>query len=41
MLVVVCSVSLLLTTAEATVVDLEGEKNPMANRVPDMDAMGY
>lgn len=37
----VCSVSLLLTTAEATVVDLKGENNPMANRVPDMDAMGY
>ncbi|CAI9114335.1 OLC1v1015043C1 [Oldenlandia corymbosa var. corymbosa] len=35
------SVSLLLTTAEASVVDLDGEKNPNANRVPDMDAMGY
>lgn len=40
-LVDAASVSLLLTTAEATVVDLEGEKNPMANRVRDMDAMGY
>ncbi|KAL3511681.1 hypothetical protein ACH5RR_024398 [Cinchona calisaya] len=40
-LVDAASVSLLLTTAEATIVDLEGEKNPMANRVPDMDAMGY
>lgn len=35
------SVSLLLTTTEATIVDLAGEKNPLANRMPNMDDMGY
>ncbi|CAL5439512.1 unnamed protein product [Camellia sinensis] len=35
------SVSLLLTTTEATVVDLQGEKNPLANRMPNLDDMGY
>lgn len=40
-LVLVCSISLLLTAAEATVVDLQGEKNPLANRMPNMDEMGY
>ncbi|KAM7471827.1 hypothetical protein LguiA_010010 [Lonicera macranthoides] len=35
------SISLLLTTAEATVVDLQGEKNPLANRMPNMDDIGY
>ncbi|KAI8544607.1 hypothetical protein RHMOL_Rhmol08G0309900 [Rhododendron molle] len=40
-LVDAASVSLLLTTTEATVVDLQGEKNPLANRMPNMDDMGY
>ncbi|GFQ02271.1 chaperonin cpn60-like 2 mitochondrial [Phtheirospermum japonicum] len=35
------SVSLLLTTTEATVTDFQGEKNPLKNRMPNMDAMGY
>ncbi|KAH7865923.1 hypothetical protein Vadar_013184 [Vaccinium darrowii] len=35
------SVTLLLTTTEATVVDLQGEKNPLANRMPNLDDMGY
>lgn len=34
-----CSVSLLLTTTEATIVDRQGEKNPLANRMPNMDDM--
>nr|XP_043635751.1 chaperonin CPN60-like 2, mitochondrial [Erigeron canadensis] len=34
------SVSLLLTTTEAAIVDLKGEKNPLANRMPNMDDMG-
>ncbi|KAH6830759.1 heat shock protein 60-3A [Perilla frutescens var. hirtella] len=33
------SVSLLLTTTEAAVLDAQGVKNPMKNRVPNMDAM--
>ncbi|XP_058227137.1 chaperonin CPN60-like 2, mitochondrial [Rhododendron vialii] len=40
-LVDAASVSLLLTTTETTVVDLQGEKNPLANRMPNMDDMGY
>ncbi|THG11333.1 hypothetical protein TEA_004296 [Camellia sinensis var. sinensis] len=40
-LVDAASVSLLLTTTEATVVDLQGEKNPLANRMPNLDDMGY
>ncbi|KAL7162626.1 hypothetical protein ACSBR2_043001 [Camellia fascicularis] len=40
-LVDAASVSLLLTTTEATVVDLQGEKNPLANRMPNLDGMGY
>ncbi|XAR67619.1 hypothetical protein NMG60_11002454 [Bertholletia excelsa] len=40
-LVDAASVSLLLTTTEAAVVDLAGEKNPLANRMPNMDDMGY
>ncbi|XP_057978459.1 chaperonin CPN60-like 2, mitochondrial [Malania oleifera] len=36
-LVDAASVSLLLTTTEAAVVECPGEKNPAANRVPDMD----
>ncbi|PSS18066.1 Chaperonin CPN60-like [Actinidia chinensis var. chinensis] len=40
-LVDAASVSILLTTTEATVVDLQGEKNPLANRMPNMDDMGY
>ncbi|KAL4560049.1 hypothetical protein LXL04_032197 [Taraxacum kok-saghyz] len=39
-LVDAASVSLLLTTTEATVVDGKGEKNPLANRMPNMDDMG-
>nr|KAJ0228213.1 hypothetical protein LSAT_V11C100015380 [Lactuca sativa] len=39
-LVDAASVSLLLTTTEATVVDRQGEKNPLANRMPNMDDMG-
>ncbi|CAK9179963.1 unnamed protein product [Ilex paraguariensis] len=35
------SVSLLLSTTEAVVVDLQGEKNPLANRMPNMDDMDY
>lgn len=35
------SVSLLLTTTEAAVLDAKGEKNPLKNRVPNMDAMTY
>lgn len=35
------SVSLLLTTTEAAVLDAQGEKNPLKNRVPNMDAMSY
>ncbi|KAI7750671.1 hypothetical protein M8C21_029515 [Ambrosia artemisiifolia] len=34
------SVSLLLTTTETTIVDRQGEKNPLANRMPNMDDMG-
>lgn len=33
----ICSVSLLLTTTEAAVVDRQGEKNPLANRMPNID----
>ncbi|KAI5665456.1 hypothetical protein M9H77_15309 [Catharanthus roseus] len=40
-LVDAASVSLLLTTTEAAIVDLQGEKNPMKNRVPNMDELGY
>ncbi|XP_052182719.1 chaperonin CPN60-like 2, mitochondrial isoform X1 [Diospyros lotus] len=40
-LVDAASVSMLLTTTEATVVDLQGEKNPLANRMPNLDDMGY
>ncbi|GAA0150578.1 hypothetical protein LIER_09494 [Lithospermum erythrorhizon] len=36
-LVDAASVSLLLTTTEATIVDLQGEKNPLKNRMPNMD----
>ncbi|KAI3737708.1 hypothetical protein L2E82_27718 [Cichorium intybus] len=39
-LVDAASVSLLLTTTEATIVDRQGEKNPLANRMPNMDDMG-
>lgn len=39
-LVDAASVSLLLTTTETTVVDCQGEKNPLANRMPNMDGMG-
>ncbi|KAJ0924709.1 putative chaperonin Cpn60/TCP-1 family, groEL-like apical domain superfamily [Helianthus annuus] len=39
-LVDAASVSLLLTTAESTIVDRQGEKNPLANRMPNMDDMG-
>ncbi|KAK2983806.1 hypothetical protein RJ640_008482 [Escallonia rubra] len=35
------SVSLLLTTTEVAVVDLQGEENPLANRMPNMGDMGY
>ncbi|XP_071733508.1 chaperonin CPN60-like 2, mitochondrial [Rutidosis leptorrhynchoides] len=34
------SVSLLLTTTEAAIVDRQGEKNPLANRMPNMEDMG-
>ncbi|KAK6125038.1 hypothetical protein DH2020_041216 [Rehmannia glutinosa] len=34
------SVSLLLTTTEAAILDAQGEKNPLKNRMPDMNAMG-
>nr|GEU91151.1 chaperonin CPN60-like 2, mitochondrial [Tanacetum cinerariifolium] len=34
------SVSLLLTTTEAAIVDRKGEKNPLAGRMPNMDDMG-
>lgn len=37
--VLFCSVSLLLTTTEAAVVDKPNEKKP-PSRVPDMDALG-
>ncbi|XP_042021590.1 chaperonin CPN60-like 2, mitochondrial [Salvia splendens] len=33
------SVSLLLTTTEAAVIDAQGTENPLKNRVPNMDAM--
>ncbi|KAA8540287.1 hypothetical protein F0562_024150 [Nyssa sinensis] len=36
-LVDAASVSLLLTTTEAAIVDRSGEKNPLANRMPNMD----
>ncbi|KAK9069715.1 hypothetical protein SSX86_010109 [Deinandra increscens subsp. villosa] len=39
-LVDAASVSLLLTTTESTIVDRQGEKNPLANRMPNMDDMG-
>ncbi|XP_024972540.1 chaperonin CPN60-like 2, mitochondrial [Cynara cardunculus var. scolymus] len=39
-LVDAASVSLLLTTTETTIVDRQGEKNPLANRMPNMDDMG-
>ncbi|XP_076905278.1 chaperonin CPN60-like 2, mitochondrial isoform X1 [Bidens hawaiensis] len=39
-LVDTASVSLLLTTTESTIVDRQGEKNPLANRMPNMDDMG-
>ncbi|PIN09324.1 hypothetical protein CDL12_18091 [Handroanthus impetiginosus] len=35
------SVSLLLTTTEAAILDAQGEKNPLKNRMPNMDAMEY
>ncbi|KAL0341886.1 UNVERIFIED_CONTAM: Chaperonin CPN60-like 2, mitochondrial [Sesamum calycinum] len=35
------SVSLLLTTTEAAIVDAQGVKNPLKNRMPNMDAMQY
>ncbi|KAL3824453.1 hypothetical protein ACJIZ3_020482 [Penstemon smallii] len=35
------SVSLLLTTTESTIVDSQGENNPLKNRMPNMDNMGY
>ncbi|KAK6148724.1 hypothetical protein DH2020_016249 [Rehmannia glutinosa] len=34
------SVSLLLTTTEAAILDAQGEKNALKNRMPDMNAMG-
>ncbi|KAL2539133.1 Chaperonin CPN60-like 2 [Abeliophyllum distichum] len=40
-LVDAASVSLLLTTTEAAITDLQGEKNPLKSRMPNMDAMGY
>ncbi|XP_059642929.1 chaperonin CPN60-like 2, mitochondrial [Cornus florida] len=40
-LVDAASISLLLTTTEAIVVDRLGEVNPLANRMPNMDDMGY
>ncbi|KAG8380099.1 hypothetical protein BUALT_Bualt07G0158400 [Buddleja alternifolia] len=40
-LVDAASISLLLTTTEATILDAQGEKNPLKNRMPNMDAMGY
>ncbi|KAI3684186.1 hypothetical protein L6452_33406 [Arctium lappa] len=39
-LVDAASVSLLLTTTETTIVDRQGEKNPLTNRMPNMDDMG-
>nr|GMD33743.1 chaperonin CPN60-like 2, mitochondrial [Ipomoea batatas] len=36
-LVDAASISLLLTTTEAAVVDRQGEKNPLANRMPNID----
>ncbi|CAA3010870.1 chaperonin CPN60-like 2, mitochondrial [Olea europaea subsp. europaea] len=39
-LVDAASVSLLLTTTEAAIMDLQGEKNRLKNRMPNMDAMG-
>lgn len=39
-LVDAASVSLLLTTTEATIVDLQGERNSLKSRMPNMDAMG-
>ncbi|KAI3455564.1 hypothetical protein Pfo_012227 [Paulownia fortunei] len=38
-LVDAASVSLLLTTTEATILDARGEKNPLKNRMPNMNAM--
>ncbi|XP_055827958.1 chaperonin CPN60-like 2, mitochondrial isoform X1 [Solanum dulcamara] len=38
-LVDAASVSLLLTTTEAAIVDHQGEKNPLANRMPNMGGM--
>ncbi|MCD9642700.1 hypothetical protein HAX54_029608, partial [Datura stramonium] len=38
-LVDAASVSLLLTTTEAAIVDRQGEKNPLANRMPNMGDM--
>lgn len=35
------SVSLLLTTTGAAIVDLQGEINPLANRMPNMSDLGY
>ncbi|KAK4395119.1 Chaperonin CPN60-like 2, mitochondrial [Sesamum angolense] len=35
------SVSLLLTTTEAAIVDAQGVKNPLKNRMPNMDGMQY
>ncbi|KAL0415097.1 UNVERIFIED_CONTAM: Chaperonin CPN60-like 2, mitochondrial [Sesamum latifolium] len=40
-LVDAASVSLLLTTTEAAIVDAQGVKNPLKNRMPNMDAMQY
>lgn len=39
-LVDAASISLLLTTTEASIVDCEGTKNPLANRMPNMDDLG-
>lgn len=38
-LVDAASVSLLLTTTEAAIVDRQGEINPLANRMPNMGDM--
>ncbi|KAK4427344.1 Chaperonin CPN60-like 2, mitochondrial [Sesamum alatum] len=40
-LVDAASVSLLLTTTEAAIVDAQGVTNPLRNRMPNMDAMQY
>lgn len=35
------SISILLSTTEAVIVDSKGEKNPLRNRMPSMEDMGY